>query len=105
MRATAILLAAVGFATPFLAAIALGRGRLLPPPRRRAPFLALAIFASLIAYVPADEKPGPGPGPEPPAPTLYNPVLRFIRGADRLFHILDRLHKDTQPTTTPILTR
>lgn len=75
------LAAALFGGIPLLVAFALG----WRPPRltpRRAFILAVAAWASLFAYVTADEKPGPGPGPAPVV--RVNPVIRFIRCADGL---------------------
>jgi len=108
MHHAAYIVAAVTcLGIPLLCAAALGAFR---RPRRRPTWrtvalLCVALAASLVAYVPADEKPGPGPGPQPPEPPVgIRPMLRLIRGVDAYFRLVDAILNPPTPST-PVITQ
>lgn len=98
--------AATCLGIPLLCAAALGAFRRpRRPTRRTVALLCVAIAASLVAYVPADDKPGPGPGPHPPEPPVgIRPMLRLIRGVDAYFRFVDAILNPPTPST-PVITQ
>lgn len=100
-----IVAAATCLGLPLLLAAALGAFRPRRPTWRTVALLCVALVASLVAYVPADEKPGPGPGPQPPEPPVgIRPMLRLIRGVDAYFRFVDAILNPPTPST-PVITQ
>lgn len=100
-----IIAAATCLGIPLLLAAALGAFRRRAPrsPRRLTILAAVGVAASLVAYVPADEK--PGPGPQPPGPPVgIQAMLRLIRGVDGYFRFIDAILNRPR-ASTPLITR